>query len=251
MKRFGDKHMDIILYNIIVAFCSLFLGYIFGSIPIGVVIGKLFFHRDPRQEGSKNSGGTNVGRLFGKKVGLIVILLDMLKCAIPTVVAWAVITFSSLKIALSSDAWDIFHILYIYLATLGVALGHCWPIFAGFRGGKAVATFCGFAIISSWLEMLAGALVYFTTLKKTKYVSLSSILTASFASILAWVMFILKVTLTNFNIDIFMWGAGNFLVCGWEYASVMTIIGIMLIIRHKSNIKRLASHNENKIKWMK
>ncbi len=243
--------MDIILYNIVVGFCSLFVGYLFGSIPTGVIIGKLFFHRDPRLEGSKNSGGTNVGRVFGKKVGFIVIIIDMIKCVIPLVSVWAVITFSPLKELLASDAWDNFHILYIYLAPLGAAIGHCWPIFAGFKGGKAVATFCGFAIATCWLEVIIGILTFFGVLKLKKYVSLSSICTAIISSLISWLLFILKICISSFSVDIFMWGAGSFVVCGWEFASVTTLIAFILIVRHKANIARLVNHQERKISWMK
>ncbi|MCQ2792860.1 MAG: glycerol-3-phosphate 1-O-acyltransferase PlsY [Bacilli bacterium] len=243
--------MDIILYNIVTAFCSLFFGYIFGSIPTGVMVGKLIYHRDPRQEGSKNSGGTNVGRLFGKKAGVLVIILDMLKCVLPTISAWAIISFSGLSEALASDTWSQFHILYIYLTPLGVALGHCWPLFGGFKGGKAVATFCGFAACSCWAILILGVITFFTTLKAKKYVSLASIITSLVASILAWILFVLKITVFPSQIDIVMWGAGSFLVCGWEFASVLTLISLMLIIRHRANIVRLVRHEERKIKWMK
>lgn len=243
--------MDIILYNIVVGFCSLLFGYFFGSIPTGVIIGKIFFHRDPRQEGSHNSGGTNVGRVFGKKVGLLVIVFDMLKCAIPTISVWAIIKFSCLKDALASDTWTSFNVLYMYLAPLGVAIGHCWPIFAGFKGGKAVATFSGFIITSCWLGLIVGLISFFTTLKLKKYVSLSSIIMSISVSILTWVMFLIKSVIPSFNTDVFMWGCGNFLICGWEFAIVTTLIAFILIVRHKANITRLKNGNERKISWMK
>ena len=248
---FWRTDMDIILYNIVVAFCSLFLGYIFGSIPTGVIVGKAIYHRDPRNEGSKNSGGTNVGRLFGKKAGLSVIFLDMLKCAIPTLVAWAVITFSGLKTVLASNAWDNFHILYIYLAPIGVALGHCWPIFASFKGGKAVSNFAGFGILTSWGIVLVGIAAFFGTLKAKKYVSLASIVLAITGTVFAWVLFALKFTPISSHVDIVMWGFGKWLVSGWEYATTITIMAILLIYRHKANISRLINHNERKITWMK
>ncbi|MCR5333045.1 MAG: glycerol-3-phosphate 1-O-acyltransferase PlsY [Bacilli bacterium] len=243
--------MDIILYNIVVAFCSLFLGYIFGSIPMGVIVGKVFYHKDPRTDGSKNSGGTNVGRLFGKKAGLIVIFLDMLKCAIPTVGAWAIITFTPLKDVLACEMWNKLHILYIYLAPIGVAIGHCWPIFAGFKGGKAVSNFAGFGILTSWGVTLVGIVTFFSTLKAKKYVSLASILLSIVATIFAWILFGLKFTPISDYVDIVMWGWGKWLVSGWEYATTITIMAILLIYRHKPNIIRLARHEERKITWMK
>lgn len=246
--------MDIILYNIVIGFCSLFLGYIFGSIPTGVIIGKVFFHRDPREEGSKNSGGTNVGRLFGKKIGLLVIFLDMLKCAIPTIGAWALIKFVGPIQETAVAIWDELAVLYIYLAPMGVALGHCWPIFAGFKGGKAVSNFAGFGILTSWGIVVTGIIAFFGTLKAKKYVSLASMILAVSATIFAWVFAALKLTIpTVFNWDIVMWdfGTGNFLPGGWQYASTITLMAILLIYRHSANIKRLANHEERKITWMK
>ena len=75
--------MDIILYNILAAILLIIIGYVFGSIPNGIWIGKLFFHKDPRNFGSGNSGGTNVGRVFGKKIGVLCIALDSLKVIAP------------------------------------------------------------------------------------------------------------------------------------------------------------------------
>lgn len=245
--------MDIILYNIVVGFCSLFLGYIFGSIPTGVIIGKVFYHRDPRLEGSKNSGGTNVGRLFGKKVGLLVIFLDMLKCVIPTLTAWALIKFVGPINEVSTAIWSELAILYIYLAPMGVALGHCWPLFAGFLGGKAVSNFAGFGLLTSWGIIIGGIAVFFGTLKAKKFVSLASMLLSIFATVFTWTFAILKLTIPAINWDIVMWdfGTGDFLPGGWQYAATITVMAILLIYRHKSNIKRLINHEERKITWMK
>lgn len=243
--------MDIILYNIITGICALFIGYIFGSIPTGVIIGKVFFHKDPRLLGSKNSGGTNVGRLFGKKVGLIVIILDILKCVIPTISACLIIKYSGLKDVLASETWNNFHILYIYLVPVGVTLGHCWPLFANFKGGKAVAELSGFVACTCWGGLTIGIITFFSTLKWKKHVSLSSISIAAIEIIFAWLVFGLSKAIPSFNFNIFMWGFGSFFLLGWEYASAVTIIGLILIVRHHSNIKRLMNHEERKISWLK
>ena len=85
--------MNIFLINILcVLFCLLF-GYFVGSIPTAVWVGKVFFHQDPRNYGSHNAGGTNAGRLWGKKVGFLVIVLDMLKTITPIYIVWALFTF--------------------------------------------------------------------------------------------------------------------------------------------------------------
>ncbi|HBF68501.1 MAG TPA: hypothetical protein DDW20_04175, partial [Firmicutes bacterium] len=139
--------MDYILYNVLIGFVCFFIGYIFGSIPNGVLIGKIFFKRDPRLEGSKNSGGTNVGRLFGKKIGFLVIVLDMLKSIIPTIGIVLILKYSGLENTLINNFGEGYFdkgVLFSYLTPLGVSIGHCWPLFIKFKGGKTVAVFAGF-----------------------------------------------------------------------------------------------------------
>lgn len=245
--------MDIILYNIIVGFCSLLIGYFFGSIPTGVILCKLIYGKDPRLEGSKNSGGTNVGRLFGKKMGVLVIILDMIKTAIPVVGVWAILTFSPLKETFESNLGSPMFdngVLYIYLAPLGAAIGHCFPIFAKFKGGKAVATFGGFGLATSWLMSLLGFATFFIVLKWKKYVSLASISAGISIIVFSWLIFALQFVIPESFWHFGMWGWGNYLLAGWEYASVATIISLLLIVRHSPNIKRLVNHEERKITWM-
>ena len=245
--------MDIILYNIVVGFASLLIGYFFGSIPTGVVLCKLIYHKDPRLEGSKNSGGTNVGRLFGKKMGVLVIVLDMIKTAIPLVIVWSIFTFSPLKATFEANLGaKMFDdgILYIYLAPLGAAIGHCYPIFAKFKGGKAVATFGGFGLSTSWLMSLFGFSTFFIVLKAKKYVSLASISAGISVIVFSWLVYVLQFFIPESFWHFGMWGWGSYLLAGWEYASVATVISLLLIVRHAPNIKRLVNHEERKITWM-
>lgn len=245
--------MDIILYNIIIGLSTFLIGYFFGSIPTGVVLCKLIYHKDPRLEGSKNSGGTNVGRLFGKKMGLAVIILDMIKTAIPLIAIWLVFTFSPLKTVfeqnLGQPMWDN-GVLYIYLAPLGAAIGHCFPIYAKFQGGKAVATFGGFGLSTSWFMSLMGFGTFFIVLKAKKYVSLASISAGISVIIFSWLVYAFQFIAPESFWHFFMWGWGSYLLAGWEYATVATLISILLIVRHKANIKRLIHHEERKITWM-
>lgn len=249
--------MDIIIYNILLGLTCLLVGYLCGSIPFGIIISKLKFHSDVRNFGSNNSGGTNVARVYGKKWGILVILLDMSKIIIPVWALWAIFQFSPLLSFLQTNLmhgtafWNI--TLYLFLTPLGAALGHCWPLYAGFKGGKTVSVFAGFGIGTSWLCFLVGLAAFFIPLKITKYVSLSSMILAVVSSITAWVMFILKVTVfKDMSLviqNLGMWGFGliKYFVCGWEYATVITLIAGLLIYRHKANIKRLLNGTENKI----
>lgn len=192
------------------------LSYLFGSIPWGLVIGKVFFHKDIRKEGSGNIGGTNAGRILGKPAGIAVILLDALKGYFAMVLAYY----------LAKDA--------IVFAGLASVIGHCFPIFVHFHGGKAVATTFGFFLGVATLvnghifwQFIFPVLCFLVILYLTKMVSLSSI---SAVFIEAVVSIFIN---TNKLVPV-----------------AIFILWILVTYRHKSNIERIKNGTESKIKWM-
>ena len=243
-----------VLYNILIALGCLLFGYLVGSFPTAVVIGKVFFHKDPRDYGSHNPGGTNAGRLFGKKIGVLVIVIDMIKCIAPLWITWAILTQTGLQNVMFEGKlllWDA--PLYYYLTAFGAALGHCFPIFLGFKGGKAVSTFMGIICGSSWVLFLLSFL-YFLYLKLKKYVSLTAILIAATHTIASWTIFIVSKFVPEAAGFVF-WGWGHCLVLGaqggWEFPTIITLMSILVIVRHTANIKRIKEGTERKITWMK
>src|SRR5574344_2478646 len=170
-------------YQILILVVVFVGSYLIGSIPNGVWIGKLFFKKDIRQFGSKNSGGTNAGRVLGKKIGLLVIILDFLKTIVPFWISYFVLTYTPLV----DVAW--MPVSY-YLAIFGAAVGHCWPIYVGFKGGKAVSAFCACILCVNWFVFVCGLVVFFIILKIKKYVSLSSLIASLFGVILCWLTLI-------------------------------------------------------------
>ena len=251
-----------IFINILVAIICLILGYIFGSIPTGVWIGKIFFHRDPRLEGSKNSGGTNVGRLFGKKVGFLVIILDMIKLIIPVWLAFVILTYAKFGgqylIPRPREFNNLgFNFNYIipwpvyWVAALGCSIGHCWPIFASFKGGKGVAVFAGIGAGTSWLVGFIPGLSFFLWLKLSRKVSLASIVTSLILTFTYWLWAILVMTNVIPRDLIFLPMYGATLFPGFVSSIVITLSAIILIIRHKENIERLRNGTERTITWMK
>ena len=227
----------------------------FWLIPVGVILCRLFRGEDPREKGSQNSGGTNVGRLYGKKLGGITIILDAIKTVIPMILVWVLLNFAGIKYYFYENLGEnMFHngALVIMLAPLGATIGHCWPVFANFRGGKAVASYAGFAFFTSWLSFLISFLVFGIVLKKSKYVSLSSMISSIVAAVLGWLFFAL-ISISKINVNLAFWGFGKielWAVANFEYATASTLITLMLIFRHRKNIKKLIDGNENKIKWM-
>lgn len=245
--------MNPIIINILIALLSVLVGYLVGSIPTGVIVGKVFFHQDVRELGSKNSGGTNVARSFGKKFGILVIALDMIKSLIPVFSIWAICTF----IPAISEAmnWSVLvgHAaiggakVHYWLAGLFAAIGHCWPVFIHFKGGKAVAIFMGLNCLTSWIQFVLTGGAYIVLAKKTNYISLTSIIVSGIGAFVAWIIFLLQVTVP-FNWDILLWSFGGqpFISYGLEYALTVSIITLLLVLRHASNIRRLKEGTEGK-----
>lgn len=191
------------------------LGYLYGSIPFALVIGKVFYNTDVRESGSSNLGGTNAGRVLGKKAGISVIVLDALKA----VIIFYLSSYLSLKFNLNPDIK--------YIAGLACIFGHCYPIFAEFRGGKAVSTSLGYFLCIEPLYAVVAIVVFLLVLKISKYVSLSSISTA---------LIVLCIT--------------PFLAVSITAKLCMLVAVILLVYRHKDNIKRIKNHTESKIQWM-
>lgn len=198
---------------------SAMIGYLLGSIPFALVVGKVFFKTDIRNYGSGNLGGGNAGRVLGKKAGLAVMTLDVLK------VVFA-ICMVKLLFAECKEEWMI-------MAGLTAAIGHCFPVFARFKGGKAVATMYGFLFgmmlfggYSPWIFFLP-LLVFFAILYVTKIIALSSICSALFVTVYTWIT-------TN----------------SWMLVAALLVFDILMIWRHRANIIRMINHEENKITWM-
>lgn len=191
------------------------LGYLYGSIPFALVIGKVFYNTDVRESGSGNLGGTNAGRVLGKKAGISVIVLDALKA----VIIFYLSSYLSLKFNLNPDIK--------YIAGLACIFGHCYPIFAEFRGGKSVSTSLGYFLCIEPLYAVVAIVVFLLVLKISKYVSLSSISTA---------LIVLCIT--------------PFLAVSITAKLCMLVAVILLVYRHKDNIKRIKNHTESKIQWM-
>lgn len=208
----------------------LILAYLLGSIPWGFLIGKIK-GVDIREQGSKNIGATNTGRVLGKKYFYIVSFLDLFKGFIFVFLfRYKILPF---KWCLLSP------MLYGVVA----CLGHVFPIYLKFKGGKAVATGAGTVLGYAPLIFLIGAIVFFTTWAISKYVSLGSLFAAS-------VIFICSITYSlvskEFKQNLFSIPEGKTWPLNiWFVVGVLLIV-LLIFIKHKSNIHRLANNEENK-----
>lgn len=195
----------------------LLIGYLLGSIPFALVIGLVFYKTDVRKHGSGNLGGSNTGRVLGKKAGIAVIVCDVLK----VVLAVGIVACMSRE----ASIW----------AGVLAAIGHCYPIFANFKGGKAVATMFGFLLSISiftfqnaWYFIIP-FLCFFILLYLSKIVSLSSMSAALVSAI--------QISLLQWNHSIAI------VIASW-------ILCILVVYRHRSNIAKIKNGTENKITWM-
>ncbi|MBC1645268.1 glycerol-3-phosphate 1-O-acyltransferase PlsY [Listeria welshimeri] len=188
------------------------LAYVIGSIPSGLWIGKIFYKKDIREFGSGNLGATNSFRVLGIKAGSIVTVMDILKGTVATLLPFF--------FQLHAD-----HHFWLLTGAFAI-IGHSFPLFAGFRGGKAVATSAGVILAYAPLLFVAALIIFLLTLKISKYVSLSSMI-AALAALL---------------ISLFM---GD-----WILIILIACITLFVVWRHRANITRIRNGEEPKIKWM-
>ena len=191
------------------------LAYVIGSIPTAVWIGRKYYNTDIREHGSGNAGATNTFRVLGVKAGIIVLVIDVLKGFFAVIFSYLI----AKQIGVQEE--DLLRII----AGLSAVMGHIYPLFADFRGGKGVATIMGAVLGINPIASVVAIVVFVSVLIIFKYVSLGSVL--------AGLTFPITVFVFQPDADIFM-----------RLFSIF--VTVMLILNHFSNIKRLWNKTENK-----
>jgi glycerol-3-phosphate acyltransferase PlsY len=209
------------------------LSYLVGSIPTSIILSKLIKGIDIRLYGSGNAGGSNVFRVMGWKWGILTILLDAVKGAIAVVVVARLyldnFPFNNIT------PFDDFTLIQI-ICGIAAVIGHIWTVFAGFRGGKGIATALGFLITLITIDMLFALVIFTITVTLSRYISLGS-LTAAVS-----LPFILVVRENFFGVEI------------QGYHTILPFVtGLVLLViyTHRKNINRLLKGSENKISLFK
>ncbi|MCZ8520552.1 MULTISPECIES: glycerol-3-phosphate 1-O-acyltransferase PlsY [Paenibacillus] len=188
---------------------SLLIGYLLGSISFSFLAGKLLKGIDIRQHGSGNAGATNTLRVLGKGPGIAVLLLDVLK---GIAAVWLGHVLSG------GDT------LIMVLAGVSVIIGHNWPVFFGFKGGKGIATTIGVMATLAFLPSLYAGLIAIVTILITRYVSLGSLLFTAF-------------------LPLFIWGMGRSV----EVLVLSLLLFVFAWVKHRTNIVKLLQGKENKL----
>jgi glycerol-3-phosphate acyltransferase PlsY len=199
-----DQLTGFVLNALLVVFA-----YFVGSIPVGVILGRLK-GVDPRKTGSGNIGATNVMRAAGKKMGIITLILDTAKGFLPVALGTALGV----------------HVYVIALVGLAAFLGHVFPVFLRFKGGKGVATALGVYLALSPLTILGAFVVFIIVAAIWRYVSLASMIGAMVVPI-----------------GLYLVGAP------WAFVVMAGLITVVVLIRHKDNITRLTKGTESKLSF--
>lgn len=194
----------------------LLAAYVLGSIPSALWIGRLVYNLDIREHGSGNLGATNSFRVLGKPAGIVVTLLDILKGTAATALP---------LLPLFADT----PVHPLILGCVAV-IGHMYPVFAGFKGGKAVATSGGVVLGYHWPIFIVVIAMFFIALKLTKMVSLSSMIVAIVGLL--------------YSIFYYFWTGDYYLTV------VIGLFGAFIFYRHRANIDRIRAGTEPKVKWL-
>lgn len=207
----------------LVAFLTALVAYLIGSISGAIIISKKVSGSDIRESGSKNAGTTNMLRVHGKKLAILTLLVDVIKGVVAVLLG--ILVDSILKNY--ADGALVGSMKYI--AAVFAILGHDFPIYFGFKGGKGVATSIGVALVLDWKVGLIVMIASLVIMATTRYVSLGSVIGAVIYPCI---------------VAAFMLGGNGFKI---SYLVCSIIIGLLIIVKHKSNIERLKNGTENKL----
>jgi len=208
--------------NTLPAILLIVISYLIGSIPSGVIVSRFFFGFDIRDKGSGNMGSTNVFRVLGRKWGIIVQLADILKGIIPVILAFWLIPDS---------------MLWALLAGICSTIGHIFPVFSHFKGGKGINTLAGMLIAIDPLDTTVALIIFLLVFVSTGIVSLGSML----AAIMLTLSLILRQNILTVRVD------GYYILLPFFVA-----ISFLVILTHKKNISRLLKGTENRfsLPWL-
>lgn len=185
------------------------LGYLLGSVSVAILMTKLVLHRDVREQGSGNAGATNVARVFGMKAGVITLLGDVVKTVVSGAVGYLLAGDTGLAISCAA-----------------CMVGHCWPVFFHFKGGKGIAVGAGVALLLDWRILIALLVIFAVMFVLTKRVSPCSVTCAFFYPFLYYFLY------PGFTL--------NFWLC--------VLMAVLVVYMHRDNIKRLIRGEEPKFK---
>ena len=211
------------------------VGYLIGSVNLSIILSKLMGKGDIREQGSGNAGTTNTLRVLGKGPAAVVLIFDICKAVIAILLAKGIFAFSGVEMFTTPGDTATLNVTYelgILLAALGAILGHNYPIYYGFKGGKGIATSLGALLMIEWQIGLVCLVFALVLMISSRMVSLGSICAAILYPVLVWIM-------------------GSAFGTSFKARMIYTIFAVLVaalaIYRHRTNITRLLNGTENKL----
>ena len=212
-------------------------GYLLGSISFAIILTRVFAHEDVRSHGSGNAGATNVLRVAGKKASALTFLCDFLKCALSVAIGYYALHF----ICLANGIDPVLARLGMYAAGFCCIIGHMYPLYFGFRGGKGVVTAAAMILLLDWRVFLI-CFAFFALVFAWKK-------TISLASICGCLLYPIVTFFITFFSDYKIGGLPGFYVA--MATAVAALIGATVIVKHRANIKRILAGEEKPISFKK
>ena len=211
------------------------VGYLIGSVNLSIILSKLMGKGDIREQGSGNAGTTNTLRVLGKGPAALVLIFDICKAVIAILLAKGIFAFSGVEMFTTPGDTATLNVTYelgILIAALGAILGHNYPIYYGFKGGKGIATSLGALLMIEWQIGLVCLVFALVLMISSRMVSLGSICAAILYPVLVWIM-------------------GSAFGTSFKARMIYTIFAVLVaalaIYRHRTNITRLLNGTENKL----
>lgn len=212
--------------KVIIYICIGILAYLLGSVSSSIIFGKLRFKKDVRAQGSGNAGATNVARVFGLKFGFLVLFLDVAKAAVATIGGYYIILLINSFYPFGADI-ELFRQIGKCVAGCCCVLGHCFPLYYKFKGGKAISVGLAVAIAVDWRVGCIALGTFILVFLISKIVSLSSVCAAAALAISG--------TLFSIFVD----------PCTPDIV-LSVFVGLLAIFMHRENIKRLVKGEEKR-----
>lgn len=249
------------MYAYILAAIVALISYLIGSVNFSILLSRIIGKKDIRESGSGNAGATNMLRTYGKKMGVITLLLDVAKGVVVIILAFVVALFIWASFATYDKITGEIDVSAVpnmicdalpYVAGVFVILGHNFPVYFGFKGGKGVATSLGVVMMLNWKVGLIVMIIALAIMAITRYVSLGSIIGGALYIILGIfsILYPRSQFFSTVSLSSRMWAAAkSAIVYPPDLIKIICIIiiGGLLIVRHHANIKRLINGTENKL----
>ena len=227
--------------TIILLLISAVISYLIGSLNSSIIMSRVLKKDDIRNSGSGNAGATNMVRTYGKVYGVAAFILDFLKVIAAYLIVWAI--FSKVDGALFAQYEYFFKVITGFFCFIG----HIFPCFFGFRGGKGITVCAAMICLLDWRLFLIGLVLFFAIVFITQYISFSSILFAVIYPVCTFFLFDKEFSIIHHYIRAKNSFGENEMQLRLAALAISIVFSIIVLIKHKDNIKRLLKGEENKI----